>query len=415
MAIFLVCLGTWMAVEAGYRRHRAELIAAAGLVLAIGAVTAYSYAIFVPVSIVVAITSWAPRLGWKRALSTGGWLAGVSVMLLGVLPTVLKVWQGVLGTTLARSPGASGVLSVARTSWELSGLIAVLALIGVFAGVHSRCHSGWLALLGFCALAAFLVPAEQARLETSTALDKHLALGAWFAAIAAGYALSQLTSSFRLSGRAAFACVSAAIVFPAVNGWSSAFQVYHLWPDAGAYISAMRPLIAKSNGNLLVVQYSSTTEYYLGNDSNWERWISLSLDPSYTATTSARWISYYQAQVASTAPQLVAIPLNITFTQATAGEVLLTNLTNSLKSGKQAEVRKVLLQIAAANVSSAEPGLYDLASVIATDAAYRVVMVAPFDSHIASGVFVVWRHVPADAPRSLSSATFDPHILSGKP
>ena len=63
--------------------------AAAGLVLAIGAVTAYSYTIFVPASIVVAITSWAPRLGWKPALATGGWLAGVSVMLLGVLPTVL--------------------------------------------------------------------------------------------------------------------------------------------------------------------------------------------------------------------------------------------------------------------------------------------------------------------------------------
>jgi putative flippase GtrA/GT2 family glycosyltransferase/4-amino-4-deoxy-L-arabinose transferase-like glycosyltransferase len=415
MAIFLVCLGTWMAVEAGYRRHRAELIAAAGLVLGIGAVTAYSYAIFVPASIVVAITSWAPRLGWKRALTTGGWLAGVSVTLLGMLPTVLKVWQGVLGTTLARSPGASGVLSVARTSWELSGLIAVLAVVGVFAAVHSRCHSGRLALLGFCALSAFMVPAEQVRLETATSLDKHVALGAWFAAIAAGYALSQLTSSFRWSGRAALACASAAIVFPAVNGWSSAFSVYHLWPNAGAYLTAMRPLVAQNNGNLLVVQYSSMTEYYLGDDSNWQRWTSLSLDPSYAATSPARWIDYYRAQIASTAPQLVAVPFDVTFTQQAAGEVLLANLTNSLKSGKQAEVRKVLLQIAAANESAAEPGLYDLASVIATDPAYRVVTVAPYDSHISSGVFVVWRLFPVAAPRSLSSATFDPHILSGKP
>jgi hypothetical protein len=177
----------------------------------------------------------------------------------------------------------------------------------------------------------------------------------------------------------------------------------------------MRPLVAQNNGNLLVVQYSSMTEYYLGDDSNWQRWTSLSLDPSYAATSPARWIDYYRAQIASTAPQLVAVPFDVTFTQQAAGEVLLANLTNSLKSGKQAEVRKVLLQIAAANESAAEPGLYDLASVIATDPAYRVVTVAPYDSHISSGVFVVWRLFPVAAPRSLSSATFDPHILSGKP
>jgi hypothetical protein len=277
--------------------------------------------------------------------------------------------------------------------------------------VQSRCRSGHLALLGFCALAAFMVPAEQARLETATSLDKHLALGAWFAAIAAGYALSQLTSSFRWSRMVALACASAAIAFPAVNGWSSAFQVYHLWPNAGAYITAMRPLVAKNNGNLLVVQYSSTTEYYLGNDSDWERWISLSLDPSYAATTSARWISYYRARVASTSPQLVAIPFYIAFTSQNAGELLLTNLTNSLKNGKQAEVRKVLLQIAAADVSSAEPGLYDLASVIATDAAYRVEMVAPYNSHIASGVFVVWKHVPVAQPRT----PYNMQIFGSKP
>jgi putative flippase GtrA/4-amino-4-deoxy-L-arabinose transferase-like glycosyltransferase/GT2 family glycosyltransferase len=415
MAIFLVCLGTWLAVESGYRRHRAELITAAGLVLALGAVTAYSYAIFVPASIVVAITSWAPRLGWKRSLTAGSWLTALCVVLLGALPTVLKVWQGVLGTTLARSPGDSGVLSVARTSWELSGLIAVLAVIGALVAVHSRCHSGHLALLAFCALAAFAVPAEQVRLETATSLDKHLAMGAWFAAVAAGYALSQLTSSFRLSRRAALACASAAIAFPAVNGWSSAFQVYHLWPDASPYITAMRPLVAKTNGNVLVVQYSSTTEYYLGNDSNWERWTSVSLDPSYASATPAHWTSYYRTQVAAASPELLAVPFDIAFTQQNAGELLLTNLTNSLKSGKQAAVRKVLLQIAASDVSSGEPGLYDLSSVIATDAAYRVVMVTPYNSHIASGVFVVWKHVPVAPARSHAPAPHEAHKVARAP
>jgi putative flippase GtrA/GT2 family glycosyltransferase len=400
MAIFLICLGTWMAVESGYRRYRAELVAAASLVLAVGGATAYSYAIFIPASIVLAITSWAPRFGWKRSLIAGIWLGGVSTTILVVMATGLKVWQGVFSTTLARNAGNSGVLSVARTSWELSGLIAVLAVVGVIVAVHSRCSSGHLALLGFSALSAFMVPAEQIRLETGTSLDKHLALGVWFAAIAAGYALSRLTGSFRLSRRAAFACASAAIVFPAVNGWSSAFGVYQLWPNAGAYITAVRPLVAKSDGNLLVVQYSSMTEYYLGNAGNWKRWISLSLAPSYANVAPAHWIGYYREQVASASPQLVAIPFDVTFTQESAGVVLLANLTKSLKSGKQAEIRKVLLQIAAADVSSVEPGLYDLASVIATDPAYRVVEVTPYNSHIASGVFVVWKRIPVARPSS---------------
>jgi putative flippase GtrA/GT2 family glycosyltransferase len=414
MAIFLICLGTWMAIESGYHRRRAELIAATSLVLALGGMTAYSYAIFIPASVVLAVTSWAPRFGWKRALITGVWLAGVSATILVVMATGLKVWQGVFSTTLARNSGNSGVLSVARTSWQLSGLIAVLAVFGVIVALHSRCNSGQLALLGFSAFSAFMVPAEQARLETGTSLDKHLALGAWFAAIAAGYALARVTESFRLSARAALACASAALVFPAVNGWSSAFGVYQLWPNAGAYIQAMRPLVAQSNGNLLVVQYSSMTEYYLGNASNWERWISLSLAPSYANVTPAHWLSYYRAQVAATSPQLVAIPFDVTFTSQNAGEVLLANLTNSLKSGKQAEIRKVLLQIAAADVSSVEPGLYDLASVIASDDAYRVVSVTPYNSHIASGAFVVWKRIPVIPVTSPASMLQNSHPIGSK-
>jgi putative flippase GtrA len=399
MAIFLICVGTWLAVESGYRRHRGELVAVAGLVLALAAVTAYSYAIFVPVGILLAVMSWAERSGWPRSVATGGWLTGMAVTMMVLLPTVLKLWQGIFSTTLSRHGGDSGVLSVARTSWQLTGLIAVLAVIGAVAAACSRARKrGQFLLVAFCAAAAVFVPAEQARLQTATSLDKHLAMGAWFAAIAAGYALSELTAAFHWRRAVSLALATAAIAFPAVSGWISAFGVYHLWPDAGPYIAAMRPLVGQSDGNVLVVQYSSMTEYYLGSDANWRRWTALSLAPGYAGVPAGQWQAYYRAQISAVAPRLVAIPFNVTFTSQASGELLLRHLTDSLKSGSQGSLRGVLLEIAAADVSSLEPGFFALASVVANDASYRVVAITPFDSHIATGAFVIWQRVVQPPP-----------------
>ena len=50
-------------------------------------------------------------------------------------------------------------------------------------------------LLTLLAVAALLVPAEQASLFTTASLNKHGAMGAWFAAIAAGYAVDRLIAT----------------------------------------------------------------------------------------------------------------------------------------------------------------------------------------------------------------------------
>ncbi len=53
------------------------------------------------------------------------------------------------------------------------------------------------ALLAVLATAAFLALLEQARIHTLTSLDKHLDFGAWFAAMAAGYAADKLLTWLR--------------------------------------------------------------------------------------------------------------------------------------------------------------------------------------------------------------------------
>ncbi|HEY1623892.1 MAG TPA: glycosyltransferase [Streptosporangiaceae bacterium] len=395
MAIFLICLGTWTAVEAGYRlKRKAELLAVTAIILALGAVTSYAYAVFIPAVIAVALTSWAPTSGWRRSIISSSWLAGVTCMLLVAVPTVLKLWQGIFYTTLSRASGNNGLFAVLRISWEIIGIFVIIAVIGVFVARHSERDRRWVPLLVCCAASAMLVPVEQLRLQTATSLDKHLALGAWFAAIGCGYALSVLTNPIRLRKLAAVACAACALAIPAVDGWTEAFSVYHLWPNAAAFISAMRPLMAKNKGNVLVVQYSSTAEYYLGKGGDWQRWASVSLDLSYEKIPQSKWPAYYRSQIGTIAPKIIAIPLDVAFTSLTSGEVLLNNLTQSLKDGKQSEVRRVLLQIAAADISTQEPGLYDLASVVADDPQYRIVQVVPLDSHIATGVFVIWQRSP---------------------
>ena len=73
-------------------------------------------------------------------------------------------------------------------------MLAVIGAITAF-GVESRERTALLALLGCTAL---VVPAAQFHEQTAWSLDKHLAYGIFFAAIAAGYGCSRLIR--RLTG-----------------------------------------------------------------------------------------------------------------------------------------------------------------------------------------------------------------------
>ena len=71
-------------------------------------------------------------------------------------------------------------------------------------------------LLTLLAVAALLVPAEQASLHTTASLNKHGDLGAWFAAIAAGYAVDKLIEASPAGNMRAVTCGACviALCFP---------------------------------------------------------------------------------------------------------------------------------------------------------------------------------------------------------
>ena len=82
-------------------------------------------------------------------------------------------------------------------------------------------------LLAVLTLAAIIGPLEQARLHTAASLNKHVGLGAWFAAIAAGYAIDKFIATApagRTRAIVAWPCVIA-LAFPLTLG---AHPVPHL-------------------------------------------------------------------------------------------------------------------------------------------------------------------------------------------
>src|SRR6266542_3187873 len=101
-------------------------------------------------------------------------------------------WHGIMSTTLARSSGDIAPVGVLYVSATWAGGVMVLALIGT-AVVFVISPTWEMRCLSFIlAGAAFLAPAEQARIHTITSLFKHIGFGAWFGCIVAGLALASL-------------------------------------------------------------------------------------------------------------------------------------------------------------------------------------------------------------------------------
>jgi hypothetical protein len=179
-------------------------------------------------------------------------------------------------TTLARVPGSESPLSVLADSWSWAGLIFALALCGVIISWVGR--RGWAqtTLLAVLTIAVVAGPLEQARLHTAASLNKHVGLGAWFAVIAAGYAIDRFIAAAP-AGRAqavtAGACV-AALAFPLVLGASQSWQFSTNWPNATSFIAVLRPFASKAKGPMLV-EDPSIAEYYLSVPATqWRRWSS---------------------------------------------------------------------------------------------------------------------------------------------
>ena len=382
LSVVLTALSAWLIVL-GYRHGSASVVAAAAA-LALANATAYSGIVIDPVIIAFAFLVWLHRMHARRAALRTVFFAGCSAVFFALLMTASRSWAGIMFTVIYRSgTDHQRIQLVLNDIWKYSGLVIILAVIGVFTavGTESRQRAALLALLG---CAAFIVPAAQLREQTGWSLDKHLAYGVWFAAIAAGYACKKLVQWLPGGGGqlAAVSCVIA-LAYLGGNSWASAWQVYHSWADARPFITAFKPVVAQSRGSIYAGGAGHIGEYYTSEGLDWTRWnTTLSLNPA--TGPPGTWKSYYAAQLRNGDYGVIVLFYTTTFSsKGIPGKFLVSRPGNG--------TYRTLLGMVGNN--SGQPGLPALTLALKDDSEYRLVAVGPYDSAHDYRIYTIWQKV----------------------
>jgi putative flippase GtrA/GT2 family glycosyltransferase len=392
LSVLFTALSAWLIVQAGVRRHRGELVAAAALALALANATAFSGVVIDPVVLAFAFLTWRTRMGTAQAASAAGWFAGAFAVFIALAMTATHSWSATTSIYARTSPDRQPVLLVLTDVWQYSGLVVIAAMIGLAVALGSP-DRRQAALLSFLGLSAFLVPVAQLAEQTGWSLDKHLAYGIWFAAVAGGYAATRLVAWLPGGRRwAVVACCAIAMIFPAVTGWESAWNIYHGWADSASFTAALRPAVAGSRGLIDVPGQQYVAQYYLPQGQDWQRWQSqdVALDP---AGARSAWPVYYEGRLAS--GTYGTFSLFYAATSDGAGQ----RAAASLRAGQPAGAYAALTRLS--GLAAGEPGLPDLTAALQRDEQYRLVAVGPYDTSTLAGdhgygVYAIWQKV---APR----------------
>jgi Dolichyl-phosphate-mannose-protein mannosyltransferase len=277
MSVFLMALAAWLVVRAGERRDATVWMIAAGVTLALADATAYTYALFDLVVLLLALVTAFPKPGGRFAalrpltiLAVGGVLLMAALLLGGS-----RYNHGIANTTIFRTAGADSPLAVLTQSWSWTGIIVIAAVCAAVYSWVKRPGRAQTWLLTLLVGAALLAPAEQASLRTTASLNKHVDLGIWFAAIAAGYVVDRLIAAAPAGNMRTVtggACV-VALCFPVALGAGQSRLFSTNWPNSSAFIAILGPLVEHSTGRVLV-EDPTIAEYYLDVGSQWERWSS---------------------------------------------------------------------------------------------------------------------------------------------
>ena len=274
MALFLLALAAWLAVRSADCQSwaRIALLLTAGVTLSAADAVKYATALFTPVVLVVAALAM-----WRRHGRTAGLMAGLTVLFswLALVAAAIVAggrdyWLGITTSTLARPAASIPAATILQRAYVWTSLIMVLAVLGAVLGARSEVHGKLLPSV--LAAAGLLVPLEQARLHTTVSLQKHVVFGAWFAAIAAGYAMARLSRVDPGHGWAAVMAlpIAASTLFGSMG--QAAF-LYGTWPNSAGIINLIRSAVHSHPGNYLAEGYD-VEAYYLRTIVPWQRWSS---------------------------------------------------------------------------------------------------------------------------------------------
>jgi hypothetical protein len=263
-ALLLLAAAAWCAAGIGGSRQVARRIVAAGVLLALANATKYATALYDPTVLAVTFLSAWPDAGRKQALRRVAILGGTTAVLLGVLLALggSGYLTGIRVTTTGRADGSDTASLAFGEAWAWTAVVVVPAVVAVVVSAARRRWAQAL-LLAVLALSALLAPADQARIQTVTSLNKHVDFGAWFAVIAAGWLLSELSRR-----RVFLAALLAAMLPVAALGTVQARAMVD-WPDVTGLVKAVSPLTA--HGGHFLVETTDVLQYYLPS-TTWQEW-----------------------------------------------------------------------------------------------------------------------------------------------
>jgi hypothetical protein len=360
LSLLLMSVAAWIVVCAGDRADATVRMAVAGTILALANAVAYSSALLDPVVILLALAVAWRSPGGKAAAARTLTLTAVTAAWLtaGVLLGGSTYATGITRTTLLRAGGTDAPLTVVTSGLAWTGIIAAAALCGVAIAAGRRdAVRAW--LLALLTAAALVVPLEQARLHTLDSLSKHVDVGIWFAAIAAGYAADMFVAAApTLRQRALTATAMAiALTFPLTLGAEQSRAMATAWPTAYSFTAILRPLISGNSGRLLV-EDPSIAEYYLAAGRHWQRWSST---------------------------RNIVLPGGA----STGGPTAAGGVTGSGNAGTFAEfITKGYFSLVALNFADTTPLDHQISADLKRNKKYHYVEVVPYGS----GTYVIWRY-----------------------
>jgi hypothetical protein len=275
MALLLLATAVWMGLRAAACRTMGArlallLLAAAALVTADAA--KYAAALFDPVVLIaIACFHWR-ELGRRAGMAAGALVAGGTALGLAILlasggkPYI----NGIVSTTLARSPGNWPIFGILFVSAGWVGVVAVLAVMGAIVVTCTQ-RAGTMKVLAWTlAAAAFLAPGEQARIHVFTSLFKHVAFGGWFAAAVAGYALTAFVHAVpSVKSRGALKVVTLGIALATISGSMLAVSHFGAWQNIDPVLPALATTLRAHPGSLLTDE-SPPLYYYLEELEPWQ-------------------------------------------------------------------------------------------------------------------------------------------------
>jgi 4-amino-4-deoxy-L-arabinose transferase-like glycosyltransferase len=300
MTICLLACSTWIAVRAATRPTlavRIGLLVACGIVLALADAAKYVGLLFDPVVVAVAACrAWQAR-GSLRAGAVAGFTVASSLgaaVAAGLSAAPAGYLAGIAYTTLNRTQGSFPAWQILIVAAGWSGLVVLLAVVGV-AAVSCAWHDAPTRLLGgTLAGAALLVPAAAAHAHLFTSMFKHVGYGEWFAAIPGGYALGAFTATVpRPKFRAAARMVLLIAGVAAFAGFSLAGNQYlNIGPQIGTVLPAVGRALAGVKGASVASDDVNVAQYYVAGIDPSARVYAIGPNPQWAIADPAVAVTY---------------------------------------------------------------------------------------------------------------------------